>query len=187
MNTARRGIDQSSEKLSPRRLDNRGPGTDRRRSFRRSNPCRRFRMLIVGYFTASASSASCARRSNFTSPIVGSVASLSTTRCPITRRSLVFRTAPDSCRKRAAPALTFSANRRHSARGSGREEPARRRRSRTDAAAFTIMAHEAFSDRSSIFAILSQPRSNVKVPALPAGSCILTMRDRTKSSACSTT
>ena len=106
---------------------------------------------------------------------------------PITRRSLVFRTAPDSCRKRAAPALTFSANRRHSARGSGREEPARRRRSRTDAAAFTTMAHEAFSDRSSIFAILSQPRSNVKVPALPAGSCILTMRDRTESSACSTT
>src|ERR1700720_2924683 len=49
MNTARRGIDQSSEKLSPRRLDNRGPGTDRRRSFRRSDPCRRFRMLIVGY------------------------------------------------------------------------------------------------------------------------------------------
>jgi|HubBroStandDraft_2_1064218.scaffolds.fasta_scaffold312711_2 hypothetical protein len=47
MNTARRGIDQSSEKLSPRRLDNRGPGTDRRRSFRRSNPCRRFRMLIA--------------------------------------------------------------------------------------------------------------------------------------------
>ena len=188
MNTARRGIDQSSEKLSPRRLDNRGPGTDRRRSHS-GDP------ILVGGFgcsslaivTASASSASCARRSNFTSPIVGSVASLSTTRCPITRRSLVFRTAPDSCRKRAAPALTFSANRRHSARGSGREEPARRRRSRTDAAAFTTMAHEAFSDRSSIFAILSQPRSNVKVPALPAGSCILTMRDRTESSACSTT
>jgi hypothetical protein len=103
MNTARRGIDQSSEKLSPRRLDNRGPGTDRRRSFRRSNPVGGFGCSSLAIVTASASSASCARRSNFTSPIVGSVASLSTTRCPITRRSLVFRNASDSCLKRAVP------------------------------------------------------------------------------------
>jgi hypothetical protein len=110
MNTARRGIDQSSEKLSPRRLDNRGPGTDRRRSFRRSNPCRRFRMLIVGYCYGIRFERKLCEEVELHLAYRWFCCLALDDKVPITRRSLVFRTAPDSCRKRAAPALTFSAN-----------------------------------------------------------------------------
>ena len=51
------------------------------------------RMLIVGYCYGIVSSASCTRRSSVTSHIVGSVASISTTRYPITRRSRLIATA----------------------------------------------------------------------------------------------
>ena len=47
--------------------------------------------------TASASSASCAKRSNFTSPIVGSVASLSTTRCPMFHEAIAHDDADRNC------------------------------------------------------------------------------------------
>ena len=51
----------------------------------------------------------------------------------------------------------------------------------------TEQFRNGYETSSSISAISTQPWSKVKVPALPAGSCILTIRDRTESLVCSTT